>query len=243
MKIRIVGNSVAIKIRPPRAGGVELTYSEIVARAGHEVTNVSMAGALLSEQFSLLDDDVITAFPDAVILHHGIIEVYFRRTFRAPNNAGIFNQYRNRVLRQGYTSATPSLLVRAFNALTRRIAGFLGLRWQWQSPAEFLRVVQLTCELILKETGAFIVVVGISPTSARAEAELPGLRAEIARVNGELRACAARLGGRIEFLDVASLLAAAGDADLIPDGIHFSAEGHRRVAASLLRIFESRAAT
>ncbi len=66
---------------------------------------------------------------------------------------------------------------------------------------------------------------------------------EIARVNGELRACAARLGGRVEFLDVASLLAAAGDVDLVPDGIHFSADGHRRVAASLLRIIESRAAT
>ena len=169
MKIRVVGNSVGIKIRPPRAGADDLTYSEIVARAGYEVTNVSMAGVLLSEQFSLLDDDVITAYPDAVILHHGIIEVYFRRTFRAPNNAGIVNQYRNRVLRQGYTPATPSLLLRPFNALTRRVAGFLGLRWQWQLPAKFVRVVQLTCELILKETGAFIVIVGISPASPRAE--------------------------------------------------------------------------
>ncbi len=106
---------------------------------------------------------MITAYPDAVILHHGIIEVYFRRTFRAPNNAGIVNQYRNRVLRQGYTPATPSLLLRPFNALTRRVAGFLGLRWQWQSPAKFVRVVQLTCELILKETGAFIVIVGFRP--------------------------------------------------------------------------------
>ncbi len=48
MKIRVVGNSVGIKIRPPRAGADDLTYSEIVARAGYEVTNVSMAGVLLS---------------------------------------------------------------------------------------------------------------------------------------------------------------------------------------------------
>lgn len=236
MKILVVGNSVGFKIRPPRSSPEDGTYAELLARAGHTVVNVSMAGALLSEQFGLLDDDVLTEHPDVVILHHGVIEVYFRRTIRAWNNAGIRNQYRNRVLRQGYTSAAPNLGIRAVNAVTRRLATAFGWRWQWQSTDVFLRVVEAVAELVLKETGARIVIVGITPPSARAEAEMPGLCSEFARVNARLRECTVALGSRAGFLDVAALLADESHDEMVPDGIHFSAAGHRRVADALLRL-------
>ena len=239
MKVLIVGNSVGFKIRPPRAQPDDGTYAELLARAGHDVVNVSMAGALLSEQFGLLDDDVLTEFPDAVILHHGIIEVYFRRTIRVCNNAGIANQYRNRVLRHGYTSAAPRLAIRVINGLTRRIATAFGWRWQWQSPEVFLGAVEATAGLVLKETSACLVIVGITPPSARAEADLPGLGHEIARVNERLRNCATALGARARFLDVAALIAGESHAEIVPDGIHFSADGHRRVAGALLGLIGS----
>jgi GDSL-like Lipase/Acylhydrolase family len=235
MKILVVGNSVGFKIRPPRFRPEDGTYAELLERAGHSVVNVSMAGAFLSEQFSLLDDDVLTEHPDVVILHHGVIEVFFRRTIRSWNNAGITNQYRNRVLRQGYSTGAPRLAVRAINALTRRLAAAFGWRWQWQSPDVFLRVVEATAALILKETGARLVIVGITPPSASAEAELPGLGGEFARVNERLRDCAAALGDRAGFLDVEALLSAESHAEMVPDGIHFSAAGHRRVADALLQ--------
>lgn len=240
MRICVVGNSVGYKMRPPRASPDDLTYAEILAKAGHQVHNASMAGALLSEQFSLLDDDVLTAFPDVVILHHGVIEVFYRRTFRQSNNAAIRNQYRNRVLRQGYTPSRPSVALRAFNAATRGIASAIGWRWQWQAPAVFLGVLQHTCALILKETSAFIVIVGITPSSQKVEADLPGQGSEIARVNSALRDYAVGLGSRAAFLDVAALVPPSAHEELVPDGIHFSAEGHRRVGAALLRTIELR---
>jgi hypothetical protein len=247
MRVCIVGNSVGFKMRPPRSGPGELTYGEILRQGGHEVTNASMAGVFLTEQFALLDDQVLTAFPDVVILHHGVIEVFYRRTFRRWNNSAIVNQYRNQVMRQEFVPRTPAFVARNFffravNAATRGVATAVGWRWQWQSADRFLGGVTHACELVLKETGAFIVIVGISPPSDKAETDLPGLRAEIGRRNEALRKCAERLGPRVEFLDVAALLAQGSYADLVPDGIHFSAEGHRRVAAALSRILEARAA-
>lgn len=243
MKICILGNSVAIKMRPPRSGADELTYPERLQASGHDVHNASMAGVFLSEQFAFLDDDVLTCNADAVILHHGIIEVYFRRTMRAPNNAAILNQYRNRVLGQGYTydTATSRLRrfpVRALNAATRRLAQLLGLRWQWQRPDDFMTVVTQVVGLILKETAARMIIVGITPPSAGTEADLPGLGEEIARLNERLRAEAVRYGSRVQFVDVTALLRDGDHSRLVPDGIHFSATAHRLLAGELLAVLE-----
>jgi hypothetical protein len=238
MRVCILGNSVGFKIRPPRRGAQQRTYAEVLRDYGHEVHNASMGGALLSEQFALLDDDVITRAPDVVILHHGVIEVFYRRTFRAPNNAAILNQYRNRVLRQGYTDPGPvgrlaHFALRAFNAVTRATARALGLRWQWQRPTAFLRVVRATIELILKETPARVLIVGVTPPSKSAETDLPGLTQAIARLNQALKSLANDFGPRARFVDVVTLVAGHEYEDLVPDGIHFSALGHRLLAESL----------
>lgn len=239
MKVCVVGNSVGFKVRPPRQAVDDLTYSELLQRDGHEVRNVSKAGVMLAEQFGLLDDDVITYFPDVVILHHGIIEVFHRQTVRRWNNAAILNQYRNQVAFAPYRGSSPwsrsvNLGWRAVNGVTRRIAGLTGRSWQWQSTQAFLQVMRATSDLLLKETPARLFVVGITPPAPKAELDLPGLTQSIAHANDGLRQLCLDLGARAEYVDVPALLRGHAHEELVPDGIHFSALGHRLLAQVLI---------
>jgi hypothetical protein len=218
-----------------------MTFGELFRRAGHDVSFASRAGVMLSEHFSLLDDEVVTKFPDVVIVNHGIIEIYPRRTIRALNNATIRNYYLNHAFNTPYRFQRPGgsiwlLLLRAGNALVRRTAQVLGLRWQWQSRRRFLEVMDACCSRILKETGAFVVVMGIPPPSVLALLDSPGFARNTREVNDALRSYCSRLPGRLAFADVEAMLADAAPEVGIPDGIHFSAAGHRLVHAGLCQV-------
>lgn len=239
MKICVIGNSAALKIRPPRANAAEKTYSEILEAAGHHVRNVSRAGVTLQEAFGLLEDDVITFFPDAVIVHHGVVEVCYRRTIRKWNNAAIPNMYLNAIFQRGYQfDDAPfraiNFVRRGLNWATKTAARIAGGKWQWQKPQDFVRVVEETCKLILKETGARVLVVGITPCSSRVERILPGSGDEILRTNQLLRTLCQRFGERASFVETESWMTEADLPRLAPDGIHFSADGHALLAKRIL---------
>jgi hypothetical protein len=226
-------------MRPPRAAAEELTYSEIIERAGHDVRNVSKAGVTLQEAFGLLDDEAVTVFPEVVIIHHGVVEVCYRRTVRRWNNAGIPNVYLNRAFKRRYEFKDGAFRLenffwRAVNWATRIFATALGVKWQWQKPERFVEVLTRTCELILKETAAVVLVVGITPCSTRVERILPGSASEILRTNELMQAACAKMGERTRFVDLRSMCPEEALPQLAPDGIHFSAAGHRLLAERLL---------
>ena len=91
MRITILGNSVALRMRPPRSDPGDGTYAEWLSRQGHDVRTVASAGTLLSEAFATLDSDVVATFPDCVIINYGVVEVCYRRTARWINNRTLIN--------------------------------------------------------------------------------------------------------------------------------------------------------
>lgn len=244
MKICILGNSVGFRIRPPRNTIREMTYSEILESHGHQVRNVSKSAIMLNEAFAYLEEDVITFFPDIVILHYGIVEVSYRRTFRWTNNKTIVNYYTNRFFARAFTFRTASNTIvhfffRALNSVIRSLATLLGLQWQWLSTPRFLMVLQAVLELISKDTKAVIIVIGVTPCSERMENILKGSRKNIAQVNADMRAICDLFPSRVKYLDPGSFVRERNIDDLVPDGIHFSAEGHRQVAEKLLHLIEN----
>jgi len=232
MKICVFGNSVAFKMRPPRANHGELTYGELMERDGHQVANVSRAGVTLGEMFATLDDDVVTRFPDVVILQFGVVEVCKRNTWRYLNNLGIQNYYLNRVFDSAYLSDTLTnrsvrLCVRIANAVWRRSADMLGLRWQWMSSRDFLEVLNATLAVLIKETSAKVIVAGLNPCSARVERLLTGSVAALQQMDEALKAAAKARGPRVLFADVRAALKDHNLDECVPDGVHFSHRGHR----------------
>jgi len=107
MKICVLGNSVGLRIRPPRSDRSEMTYAEALESKGYLVRNLSRAGVMLNEAFAFLEEELITFFPDAVILHFGVVEVCYRQTFRWPNNQAIENYYMNRIINRPNRFNTP----------------------------------------------------------------------------------------------------------------------------------------
>lgn len=238
-RVCVFGNSTGFRMRPPRKAPEDRTYSEILLQNGYEVRNVSMAGVTLDEAFAYLDDDVVTWFPDAVIVQFGVVEVCLRQTHRGLTNLAIRNYYRNRVFASPYDFPTSLqrlgvFVVRAINGITRRLCALLGLKWQWLPLGKYLRVMEDTIEVVLKETPADVLVLAINPCSDRIERILAGSADQIGAANQAMRTLCAKWANRVRFIDVPLLLSRERLEVCVPDGIHLSALGHRLVGERLL---------
>jgi hypothetical protein len=243
LRIVVLGNSVALRIRPPRAGANERTYAEWLADRGYQVHVVAQAGVILTEAIATLDDDAVSRFPDCVILNHGVVESCLRYNVRWINNQCIRNYYLNGVFSRPYVPDSAAsrlrlLFWRALNGGIRRAAALTGIRWRWTSRAEFVLALEHAIAVLLKETGAHVIVLGINPTTLRVERQLPGSQRELAETNAAMGTLCERLGSRVSYVEPASYLEAGSIDVLVPDGIHFSAEGHRRTADALHRLLE-----
>ena len=237
-KVCILSSSVGFKMRPARTCADELTYGEILERNGCHVKNVSRAAVMLSEQFGLLDDDVITFFPSHVILHCGVVEICPRRVWRWPNNASVLNYYGNAFFDEPYVfsnwrSKGRVFGLRVLNGLSRHLMKLLHLDWPWMDSGRFLTVADAVINRVLKETGAQVVVCGITPCNERVEKLLPGAGAAISSANQMLAKLAESKGSRVKYLDVERLVKNRDINQLAPDGIHFSAAGHALMAEHL----------
>lgn len=243
MKVCVLGNSVAFRIRPPRdpSRPDERTYAEWLEQYGHRVRVVATAGVLFSEAFATLDDRVVTWFPDAVVLNFGVVELALRRTPRWLNNRTIVNYYLSDVFSQSYTFETiPARLRmtvwRLLNGVVRRVNERLGVAWQWLPRDRFLEVLDRTVQVVLKETGARVILLGIAPCSDRVERILGGSVDAFREANGAMSALATRYGERVTFLSPEQYLGGGDPDELVPDGVHLSAAGHRAVAHALRRV-------
>jgi lysophospholipase L1-like esterase len=240
VRVCILGNSVAFRIRPPRdpARPDERTYAEWLMQDGHEVLVAAGAGILLTEAFATVDDRVVSWFPDVVILNFGVVELAHRQTPRWLNNRTIVNYYLNDVFARPYEFDTPAsrsrlAVWRGLNATARRLNSLLGFKWQWLPHARFLIVLEHTIQVILKETAARVIVLGVAPSSDRVERILGGSVDAFRVANEEMAALATRYADRVKFLSAEEYLGGGSPDLLVPDGVHFSAAGHRAAACAI----------
>lgn len=218
LRVVVAGNSVALHVARREGAREAGTYADHLRRRleplGGAVVNVARRSNLVDE-----DDLEFMAHcqrndPDAVVMQYGINEA-------AP-----------RILSRPLWMwlKGPQAYGRA-KSLLRRIEGKLEprlVRWTraggWIGPKRFEELYRYKIGIVRKESAALPLVVGLGTPTADLERVLPGMTAAVERYNAVMRDLCGAEGA--VFVDVQALLAGRG-ADLSPDGIHLTAEGHR----------------
>jgi lysophospholipase L1-like esterase len=231
LRVVVLGSSVGYFLRPHRTTLEQRTYAEhlqVLLRRQEipvEVRNASSWTLLVPEAVQRLEELVLRAAPDVVVVNLGIVDCEPRtiplRLLRwlfskSPSGAGI-SHWTRRVfappLYRAYTAGSPRLL--KLMPMPPRVL-----------PKRFERETRMLAEIIRQERGALVLLVGIPRPGDRLEEVLPGTRANASRFNAILRDVADEPGVRFVGLEHSALTTE----ELVPDGIHFSPEGHLEVA-------------
>ena len=236
IKIAVIGNSVAIKMRPKRLSDFEKTFSEMLFEDQYNLYNFGRAGTIITESFKYLDDEVISLYPDFLIVVYGVVEAFPRQTFRHLNNFNIVNYYNNSNFERNFVNTARfsilRFIIRFINGCIRRIAEILRMRWFWLSRGDFSAAVEALCGLVLSETNSRIILVGISKIAHGSGKFSKEAETSINAYNSILKAQSEH-SPRIQYIGMTETLSEEELLAACPDGIHFSAAGHRMLYEAL----------
>lgn len=237
MRIVVVGNSVGLRVRPPRDNRADGNFSEILEQLlrteGHTdifiynrcKSALTVAG-LYEEEF----DFIVGFSPDAIIMICGINEAVSRPLPR--NVYQLLNKPRP------FCSSFGRFFLRinsGFNKIVfpRIIKGF-GLKG-WETSETFISHLRVFADLVYKETRSHCFVMNILPCSNRIESLLPDSQARITSFNEKLEEFCTN-NSHVHLVDVAKLVPPDRVSRLMPDGIHMCSELHLEVAHILRRM-------
>jgi lysophospholipase L1-like esterase len=247
LRVVVVGSSVGYYIRPKREVLAERTYGEHLERELERrgvptlVTNSSRWTSLIRDANREIEELVLTHVPDVVVANYGILEcepaTIPLALLRWLFTHGPSQSLPARVVRR---ALAPPLL-RAYITLSPRVLRAMRLPARMGSK-RFARELAQFVDLVHRERGGLVVLLGIGPPGDRLEEVLPGTRDNAARYTEIIRSVAgARAGTR--FIEVDAL--ETNGRDVVPDGIHFSARGHealgRAIADEVIEWFQTEA--
>ncbi|MCW2708037.1 MAG: hypothetical protein JWM22_1879 [Frankiales bacterium] len=239
LRVVVIGNSCVFLTVPAASGVDDDAYpgwlAELLLDRGvtASVAVHSQWHTTTKEALPRFESWVRDELPDVVVVNLGIVDAQarvlptwlLRNTMTwLPGQGGGARVYRTRVV--------PRLqpLVRAWQ---RFWAGRVGPKASRVRPAVFERSMARLLQLCARQCNAHVVVLDIDPPNERLLHFMPGLDARVARYNAILERVVAREpAGRATLLPTSQVVATDPDR-LLPDGIHRSAEGHRRVAECL----------
>lgn len=227
LKIGIIGNSVALRNRPPRATPQNKNYTkfleELLAEQFSEtvllIQNMAFGAATLMDAHLHLDE-YIQSLPDYFIINLGVVDASTREI------PLWYYKYIN--------SRKDSWLVK-INAqfhkhLIKRIRPVLVLlrgKRPWTSSRRFRTLYTALIQTLHKETNATIITLPINPANERVEHELPGSHANHLKYNRIIQEISDEFNlYHIDLSDLDSITH-------YPDGVHFSLEGHKIIARRL----------
>lgn len=236
--VSILGNSVPLLIQPWRTRPTERAYPEHLRDRGFDVLNGTKQSAIISDLYLYLEDECIRQAPDFVVMHFGIVECTYRTRPRWLQNVWSMNAWNNSIIRRGYNGP----LTRGLKYLTKKIATrtierwlfALGIKWRWLGPKDFRFILRDVTKRIFQDTPAKkIVLIGMLPVADWIEQKAPGTQASITQYNA-IMADLAEECPDVRFLQPAEATGGRPLTDLSSDGIHFTAEGHRRLAETII---------
>lgn len=236
MKIVVIGNSVGLRVRPPRSERMAGNFGEVLERLLQKerggqiyVYNRCRSFHTVSDLYRNDFEAVVGLSPDAVIIIVGINEAVSRPLPRRIY--GFLNKPR-----PFRSSAHPiSKVNNGFNRMVfPRFMKLLKLKG-WDSPESYIKQLRIFIELLYKETRSPVFVMNILPCTKRIEKILPGSQRTIAAFNIEILELCLSMP-YIHLVDVAGLVPEEQIDSVVPDGIHMSADLHVKVACSLEKL-------
>lgn len=227
----MVGNSVAMRVRPPEDHPDNKNYTMLL-REGLSVNddppgkvnirNLSSGGNTLRQIHRQLDD-IIRLFPDYYIINLGVVDASTREIprwfFDIVNSTS--QSRKHRLARLFYEGLIKKV---------RRPLVFIRGKRSWVRAKEFQKLYALLIDKMQRETNAEIIGLSINLANERVERALPGSRFRHEQYNEIIQKCLERSRGK--FLDLTDLTPDPH----YPDGVHYSAEGHKVVADRIRRL-------
>jgi len=244
-KVLVLGNSVATMVVPPRTSRDDMTYGEALESLlrSHgwdaEVRNAGRWYELLAGGVRRFMEEERTLFPDVVIIQYGINEcqpavmpMWLIRHFVTwdRGQGALARWYRDAV--------APHFWVRLRN-YQRRMSAIVGLStWRMRAgrfARELTRLVQW-----MREDKCLVLVLDVNRPGSRLTYFMPGLEARWEVYQRVLAETVAQLDdSEVRLVPVSKVVEEFGQEAGLPDGLHYTAAAHRRVAELLADEIES----
>lgn len=233
LRIIVIGNSVAMRIRPPSQFPVNKNYSMLLQNLLEneldnslvQVDNMATGGSLVRDV--VRDIDVyVNKFPQYYILNVGVNDASTREI---PH---WFNKYVNSPIKNNFEYLCSGLHANIFK---KHRPFFVKLRGHksWVSEYDFAEQFELLIATLLKETNARIISLPINPANDRVEKQLPGSYEKHLKYNENIKNITSKYNQI--FIDTTTFIKKQD----YPDGVHYSKTGHELIAAQLKELIIS----
>ncbi|SNT36103.1 GDSL-like Lipase/Acylhydrolase family protein [Ekhidna lutea] len=225
MKITILGNSVALRVRPPENQPENKNYTYWLREKldpSTTIENISL-GATTITNWLKMSDQVINCFPNIYIIHVGVVDSTIREV------PLWFYRLSNRKVDNILTKFFKLIYRGVFSKIRAPLSKLRGSR-SWVSLKRFEKSYDHLFSMILKDTNAKIIAMPINLANNRVEKQLPGTIKSQKKFNEAIQKVVNKHSQTIVDLD-----------DLrsdqhYPDGVHFNKSGHEIVANKLVSI-------
>lgn len=238
LRILVKGQSSAVYVAPSGGGPSALHFPrllELELRAhglNATVRNTARRGQLANRALCTWDEDVERWAPDLVILNYGEYEclpAYL--PFRLERHANSWHQhpgvlrkfYRRRLLKPAWRR-----LATLQQSLERRHGNTFRL-----SPARTIAELDRYLDQLRYASEPAVIVMGVWRPGDLWQEWFPRMSYRVEQMDSALRGLVSRTGrSNVRFLEVQPMVDSVAH-DPLPDGIHFSAAVHERIAAAL----------
>ncbi len=229
--IVVIGNSVALRVRPPEVEQRNLnkTYAKILEETLNEsssktfwlVHNHSISRYMVDEAFRARDH-LVSYNADFYIINLGCVEV--------PNRE-IPRWYSDIIFDRKLKIVKP-LMQFIYNNMIKRVRyPLVQLRGftPWISKKKFLKIYGDLLKLILKETSAQILMIGINEANENIDAVLPKTSSKYHNYNNALKEMANAF--KVKFIGTEDFQADKH----FPDNVHYNQAGHQLLTNKILK--------
>lgn len=240
LRVLVVGASMTYMVVPPRAGPGDGSYPQhlrqFLADRGctAEVTMRARWYGRVDEHLRRFEEGIRDRLPDVVVLdigegssHPRVIPNWLTRHLLTWDRS-------SRLGARTYRRLVDGPVWRALRTLQRLAVGRAPLALSRLSPRRFRHDAARLVDLIRTETGAAVVAVGLDPPGSRVLHWLPGLDERYAHYDHLLQDVvrAADDPGVVYVARAVDAERVPVD-ELLPDGLHRTAAGHRMLAERL----------
>lgn len=230
-KITIIGNSVALRIRPvediisQRGKVYGILLEEKLNKSKYyinkwEINNLSMSRLIIKEIYDK-SDVYLRTFPKVFIINIGCVDapnrevplwfsdIIFKRKFIAFHK--LFNCF-YKLIKKNYM---------------RKMLVHLRGKKSWVSHPKFKFYFEEIIKILYKDSNALIIVLGINSGSSEIEKLLPDTNKKFKEYSRTLEDICQKFN--IEYIDVGDLKSES----YFPDGVHYNYNGHVEIANRL----------
>ena len=228
--ITIIGNSVALRVRPTKNYPDNLNYSQLLQKKIETklldsivcINNLSNGASTINE-FYVKIDELIRTFPDFYIVNIGVVDASTREIplwfYRIANSK-----------RRNLLTTLSDAVYRNFIIKHRSLFVNLRFKRSWISKSVYKKYFDSLIHSLVKETNSQIIILPINIGNERIERELPGSQENHIAYNKVMEEIAQKYNQ--SFVDLSDLQSEQH----YPDGVHYSTEGHEIVADRIAKI-------